>query len=180
MRALDLLDQFPRSQIFVIPVRLEECKPDREKLEKIHWADMFPDWEKGLTKILSSIKFQDLKRMTQQDVSESIPEKINIEESTEANPCVTAGQVGEDFNEPIEREDEIEFLFLEDIIDQLPNTNLTLVSLSSYLKLTGQSIKWTNISNNITSKLIDCCETPMLTFSVFVENMFCNPKEALR
>jgi HEAT repeat protein len=54
--ALEVLDQYPQSKIFVIPVRLDECKPNHEKLEEIHWTDMFPDWKQGIEKILFSIQ----------------------------------------------------------------------------------------------------------------------------
>jgi hypothetical protein len=53
--ALDILDEFPSSEIFIIPVRLDGCKPSDPRLNKLHWADMFPDWEDGLRKIVSSI-----------------------------------------------------------------------------------------------------------------------------
>jgi hypothetical protein len=53
--ALDILDEFPESDIFIIPIRLNECKPSHERLNDIHWTDMFPDWNMGLSKICSAI-----------------------------------------------------------------------------------------------------------------------------
>ena len=53
--ALDILEEFPESEIFIIPIRLNECKPSHERLNDIHWADMFPDWKRGLSKICSAI-----------------------------------------------------------------------------------------------------------------------------
>lgn len=58
--ALELLDEFPESEIFIIPVRLDDCRPSHEKLFDLHWVDMFPSWEEGLKKILSAIGLQEV------------------------------------------------------------------------------------------------------------------------
>ena len=50
--ALDLLDEFPVDEIFVIPVRLDECQSLDERLQDLHHVDLFPDYEAGLAKIL--------------------------------------------------------------------------------------------------------------------------------
>ena len=54
--ALDVVDEFPESQIFVIPVRLDSCNIAYEKLENIEYVDLFPDWHKGLQRILQAMK----------------------------------------------------------------------------------------------------------------------------
>jgi len=51
-KALDALKEFPSDQIFVIPVRIDDCKPQDEQLQNLHWADLFPSYEEGLKKIL--------------------------------------------------------------------------------------------------------------------------------
>src|SRR3990172_6114290 len=50
--ALDTLDNFPSGHIYVIPIRLDECKPKDEKLQDLHWADLFPDYQRGFNRIL--------------------------------------------------------------------------------------------------------------------------------
>lgn len=57
--AFDILEEFPESEIFIIPIRLDDCLPAHEKLGELHWANMFPIWENGLAKIISSIKSND-------------------------------------------------------------------------------------------------------------------------
>src|SRR5271157_5477457 len=54
--ALEILKEVPESEIFIIPVRLEECELPY-KFRNIQWVDMFPAsaWKKGLKKILISI-----------------------------------------------------------------------------------------------------------------------------
>ena len=54
--ALEILDEFPDSDIFIIPVRLDESELSQEKLRSLHRVDMFPDWQEGIEKILKSIK----------------------------------------------------------------------------------------------------------------------------
>ena len=54
--ALGMLDEFPQGDIFIIPVRLDDCRPDHEKLENIHFADLFPSYDAGLEKILKVLR----------------------------------------------------------------------------------------------------------------------------
>ena len=62
--SLDLLDEFPESEIYIIPVRLDKCVPSHEKLRELHFVDLFPEWENGLNSILRAIEaeyaFKDL------------------------------------------------------------------------------------------------------------------------
>lgn len=50
--ALDILDEFPDEDIFIIPVRLDECEPLDEKLKNLYWINMVPSYEDGLNQIL--------------------------------------------------------------------------------------------------------------------------------
>jgi hypothetical protein len=54
-QALELLNEFPENEIFVVPVRLDECSPSHERLKIIHWVDLFPSYEKGLKKLESVV-----------------------------------------------------------------------------------------------------------------------------
>lgn len=53
--ALEILNQMPEDKIYIIPIRLEDCNPPHESLREIQYVDFFPDWEKGLKKILDVI-----------------------------------------------------------------------------------------------------------------------------
>lgn len=55
-RALEILEQMPESDIFLIPARLTACQPSHSALEKLNWVDMFPDWERGFEKIVKVLK----------------------------------------------------------------------------------------------------------------------------
>ncbi len=52
--AIDNYDQFPESEIYLIPARLDNCNIPFEKLVDIQYVDLFPDWNKGITQILES------------------------------------------------------------------------------------------------------------------------------
>src|SRR3990172_9762711 len=60
--ALDTLDNFPSGHIYIIPIRLDECKTNDPKLQDLHWADLFPDYQRGFNKILRSLGIVPLKR----------------------------------------------------------------------------------------------------------------------
>ncbi len=57
--ALDIADEHPFGDIFLVPARLENCIVPRQ-LKKYHWVDLFE--EKGFDKLLSTIR-----RKTMQD-----------------------------------------------------------------------------------------------------------------
>jgi formylglycine-generating enzyme required for sulfatase activity len=50
--ALDLLDTLPPSEIFIIPAHLDNCKPNDERLQNLHWADFLSSYENGLKQVL--------------------------------------------------------------------------------------------------------------------------------
>jgi hypothetical protein len=56
-RALDVLEKFPERDIYLIPARIDECQPSHRALNGIHWVDMFPSWDAGVTRILRALGF---------------------------------------------------------------------------------------------------------------------------
>ena len=54
--ALNVLDEFPEDDIYVIPARLDECDPSFERLANLQYVDLFPDWGVGVTKIFRALK----------------------------------------------------------------------------------------------------------------------------
>lgn len=49
--ALEVLDEYPDDHIFLIPARLEECELHFERLLTLQYVDLFPDWNKGISRI---------------------------------------------------------------------------------------------------------------------------------
>jgi hypothetical protein len=54
-RALEVLQEIPPGQIFLIPARLDQSEPSHEGLTKIHWVDLFPSYEEGLRRLCRSL-----------------------------------------------------------------------------------------------------------------------------
>ncbi len=52
-KAIGLLHEYPEDQIYLIPVRLDDCQMPREELGDLHWLDLFPDWDAGIRKLQS-------------------------------------------------------------------------------------------------------------------------------
>lgn len=55
-KALDMLNTFPPGDVFVIPVRIDDCRPRHEVLEDLQWVDLFPSYQEGLRKLLSVLR----------------------------------------------------------------------------------------------------------------------------
>lgn len=79
--AIDNYDQFPESDIYIIPVRLDNCDIPFEKLEEIQYVDLFPDWDNGLNQIFESFKAQGIEFTEEIDMINNIPTKVEEKES---------------------------------------------------------------------------------------------------
>ncbi len=54
-KALDILGEFPDEEIFFLPVRIDECRPENEILQDINWANLFPSYDEGFGDILRTL-----------------------------------------------------------------------------------------------------------------------------
>ena len=41
--ALNIFDRCPEDDIYLIPIRLDNCKPVHRRIKKINWVDLFPE-----------------------------------------------------------------------------------------------------------------------------------------
>jgi len=57
--ALDVLEEIPPGRIFLIPARLDGCRPTHRALASLHWVDLFPDWDVGVGKIVQALSVRD-------------------------------------------------------------------------------------------------------------------------
>jgi hypothetical protein len=66
--AMDISLELPPGQIFLIPVRLEQCEPNDERIKKLQWVDLFPSWETGIQRLLTAVslanKHEGIKEVT--------------------------------------------------------------------------------------------------------------------
>jgi TIR domain len=56
--ALEVQKNFPESAVYLIPVRIDNCQLGYQKLEEIQHVDMFPDWKRGLEKIMQTMEVE--------------------------------------------------------------------------------------------------------------------------
>ena len=52
--AMEVADEMPEADIFILPVRLDNCEIPMS-LEEIQWVDLFPSYEKGMSKIIQLV-----------------------------------------------------------------------------------------------------------------------------
>jgi hypothetical protein len=53
--ALNVLQEFPKDSIYLIPARLDQTEPIDEDLQELNWVNLLPDYHDGLARILSSL-----------------------------------------------------------------------------------------------------------------------------
>lgn len=68
--ALEILDTYPDTEIYFIPVRLDHCSPSHERVRELNWVDLFPDWEPGMGKLL---RFFSVQRSEQPSSQHGVP-----------------------------------------------------------------------------------------------------------
>ncbi len=54
--ALEVLGKLPEKEIYIIPARVNECQPSHKILNRFQIVDLFPNWDKGVKKILHSLE----------------------------------------------------------------------------------------------------------------------------
>jgi hypothetical protein len=48
----------PLDEIFIVPVRLEKCEVPKRITDQIQYVDLFPDWQKGLKRVVATMRKQ--------------------------------------------------------------------------------------------------------------------------
>jgi hypothetical protein len=61
--ALDCAHRVPLDDVFLIPVRLDDCRMPSSIRREIQYIDLFPDWERGFRRIVTVITRQLRKRV---------------------------------------------------------------------------------------------------------------------
>lgn len=60
--ALDCARRIPLDEVFLIPVRLDDCRVPSRIQREIQYIDLFPDWSRGLRRIVTALTRQLRKR----------------------------------------------------------------------------------------------------------------------
>ncbi len=56
--ALDCAARLPLDDVYIIPIRLEECPVPLRIRRELQYVDLFPDWDRGLRQILDTMARQ--------------------------------------------------------------------------------------------------------------------------
>ena len=54
--ALDCARQLPLDEIYVVPVRLDDCAVPRTIQQEFQYIDLFPDWDAGIERLLEMLR----------------------------------------------------------------------------------------------------------------------------
>ncbi|MGA3187159.1 MAG: toll/interleukin-1 receptor domain-containing protein [Bryobacteraceae bacterium] len=54
--AMECAGQRPLDEVFFLPVRLERCTVPAQIAEQMQYVDLFPDWERGVKRLVRSIR----------------------------------------------------------------------------------------------------------------------------
>jgi hypothetical protein len=60
--ALECAERLPIDDMFVVPVRLDECQVPGRLASKVQYVNLFPDWERGITRLADAILKQEAQR----------------------------------------------------------------------------------------------------------------------
>ncbi|MCP4343976.1 MAG: TIR domain-containing protein [Desulfobacterales bacterium] len=72
-KALEILEEYPSDDIFIVPARLDDCEVSYKKLHNIRWIDLFPNYNEGLREILQSFA------VDKQDIEAAIKDVTNTQ-----------------------------------------------------------------------------------------------------
>ncbi len=53
--ALECAARMPLEEIYIIPVRLDPCEIPDEICRRLQYVDLFPDWDKGVRRVIRSV-----------------------------------------------------------------------------------------------------------------------------
>lgn len=62
--ALDCAARVPLDEVFIVPIRLEECGVPPRIRRELQYVDLFPDWERGFRRIVETMETQKSKNRT--------------------------------------------------------------------------------------------------------------------
>ena len=54
--AIQHLRRIPAGQVFIVPVRIDACKPEDLELQKLNWFDLFPDIDAGMARLVAYLR----------------------------------------------------------------------------------------------------------------------------
>ncbi len=53
---MDWARRMPLDEIFLAPVRLDDCKVPRSIQREVQYIDLFPDWQRGIRRLIHMMR----------------------------------------------------------------------------------------------------------------------------
>jgi hypothetical protein len=54
--AMDCARRVPLEETFLVPIRLEACSVPKRISDQVQYVDLFPDWERGMKRLVRAVK----------------------------------------------------------------------------------------------------------------------------
>jgi hypothetical protein len=64
--ALDCARRIPLDDIFIVPLRLDECSVPRAIRRTMQYFDLFPDWRRGVRRLIAMLRREAARRLKRQ------------------------------------------------------------------------------------------------------------------
>jgi hypothetical protein len=61
--ALECASRLPLDDVYIVPVRLEECRVPARITQHLQYVDLFPDWDRGVRRVIETIDRQARNRL---------------------------------------------------------------------------------------------------------------------
>jgi hypothetical protein len=162
----------------LLPVRVRKCEL-KGLLKPISYIDLVDlDEDDAKRELIDGIKsmrakplsppcFPNQRSIREQPIFPSGDEEGTVYSIANLEPCEQG------------KETSLKELYYEDVKDSLPTSELKLTSMYMYFKLTKQEVRWTNIGNEIITRLVKTCEPPTLQINISVTREFSTAKSLL-
>jgi hypothetical protein len=60
--ALDVATRVPSEQAYFVPLRLEECEMPAQIVQRVHYVDLWPDWQQGFAVLTKALRAHEKRR----------------------------------------------------------------------------------------------------------------------
>ncbi len=80
--AVEVWKEFPPNQVFLVPTRVEECISPFEELAKMNYINLFPDWNEGLKKLITTLDKSLVKHITDKVRPTKLKRNYDLGDST--------------------------------------------------------------------------------------------------
>lgn len=70
--AIEISKEYPDDEVYIIPVRLDDCRPSNEIFNELNWLNLFEDYSRGMDKLQEFLRVE----MQKDKMQANSPEKI--------------------------------------------------------------------------------------------------------